>query len=159
MIKKLNIKPNFSANLIEFIDQVAYSYHKYTNKPLLENSTNLINELYDASFVFAAHKYYADEPRFIFGNAQALELWELDWDSFTRMPSRLTAEPEEQSTRASLLKEVQEQGYIANYSGVRISSSGKRFKINNAIVWNVINQSGQTIGQAVKFSDYEFLDL
>ncbi len=160
----MSTKPSFLPDLIEYIDQAAFSYHQYINKPLIENPTNLINELYDSSFIFAAHKYKtrllgesADEPRFVFGNAKALELWELDWDNFIGMPSRLTAEPEEQGLREALFKEVREKGYINNYSGIRISSTGKRFQINSAIVWNVLDSSAKTIGQAVKFSDYKYL--
>ncbi len=160
MVSELNKNSKFSANLIDYIDQVALSYHKYTNKPLIENHNNLIDELYDASFVFASHRYFDDdEPRFVFGNAKALELWELDWDNFIGMPSRLTAEAIHQDERECLLQEVNSKGHIKNYSGIRISSTGKRFQINNAIVWNVLNSSEEVIGQAVKFNEYQYLDL
>lgn len=157
MIEKINQMPVLSADLIEFVDQMANSYHKYTNKLILDNPIDLSKDLYKESFVLAAHKYDEDEPRFVFGNAKALELWELDWESFIGMPSRLTAEEIHQDARERLLEEVTSKGYIENYSGIRISSTGRRFQINNAIVWNVLDATGEAIGQAVKFSDYEYL--
>ncbi len=137
----------------KFVTKAINSYETLVGTQLVTELTYLNN----ASFVFATHKYYDDEPRFVFGNKKALELWELDLDSFIGMPSRLTAEPEVQGAREALLKQVKEQGYINNYTGIRISSTGKRFKITNAIVWNVLDSSGNTIGQAVKFTDYEYL--
>lgn len=157
MPESLSLKSKVSLQLTEFINQAASSYHKYTNQALLENSSNLITDLYNADFVFAAHKYFPDEPKFVFGNAKALELWELDWDSFIGMPSRLTAQEVHQEERERLLREVQLNGYIKNYTGIRISSTGRRFQINNAIVWNVTDSSGEAIGQAVKFSEFEYL--
>lgn len=151
-------RSSFDGELIEFIDCVVSSYCRYTHKILVDGSLDLIGHLYDAPFVFAAHKYYADEPRFVFGNTKALELWELDWDSFVGMPSRLTAEAPHQDERERLLREVQMNGFIDNYTGVRVSSRGKRFQINNAIVWNVLDPSGSVIGQAVKFDDYQYLE-
>ena len=47
--------------------------------------------LFEASFVLASHGTELD-PIFNYGNRKALELWELSWEEFTRIPSRRSAE-------------------------------------------------------------------
>ena len=74
------------------------------------------------------------------------------------LPSRLTAEPVHQSERARLLDTVASRGYIDDYRGIRISKSGRRFRIDNAIVWNVIDDTGSMRGQAAMFSTWKVLD-
>lgn len=71
------------------------------------------------------------------------------------MPSRLTAEAPERSEREKFLKEVTEKGFISNYSGIRISKTGKRFLIKEATVWNLVDETGRLHGQAACFSEWE----
>lgn len=59
--------------------------------------------------------------------------------------------PLAQAERENLLARVASQSYIDDYSGVRIARSGKRFTIQNATVWNLINQDGVVLGQAACF--------
>lgn len=66
---------------------------------------------------------------FNYGNRRALELWELSWEEFTCMPSHKSAEPVTQEERDRLLALAPTKGFVSNYSGVRISSTGKRFYI------------------------------
>lgn len=109
--------------------------------------------LFDAPLVVVSHGTEPD-PVFWFGNRRALELFEMDWSSFTRLPSRYSAEPVNREERARLLAEVTQHGHIANYQGVRISSSGNRFRIAKAVVWNLIDEGGSPAGQAAAFSDW-----
>jgi hypothetical protein len=74
------------------------------------------------------------------------------------MKSKSSAETPLQAERESLLKTVKEQGFSNSYSGIRISRSGKRFRISDAIVWNVLSVNGDLIGQAATFARWEFLD-
>ena len=98
-------------------------------------------------------------PIFNYGNAAGREAFELDWDTFVRLPSRRSAEADEVAARQRLLDTVSRQGYISDYSGVRISSSGRRFVIKDAIVWNVFAADGETIvGQAATFKRSELSD-
>jgi hypothetical protein len=112
--------------------------------------------LYDAPFAVLSHGCEAD-PVLNFGNGVALELWERDFEAFTQIPSRLTAEPVLVEARAALLEIVARQGYIDNYSGVRISANGRRFKIARAIVWNVSDAEGRALGQAATFDAWTML--
>jgi hypothetical protein len=60
--------------------------------------------------------------------------------------------------RANFLQRVREQGFITDYSGIRISSKGRRFRITQATVWNIIDAHGNYTGQAATFSKWEFLN-
>ena len=98
-----------------------------------------------------------EDPVFWFGNRAALTLWELDWESFTRTPSRYTAEAPLREERARLLDQVTRHGFIDDYAGIRISRTGKRFRIRQAVVWNLRDEGGHFAGQAASFTDWEFL--
>ena len=102
--------------------------------------------------VVASHGIESPYPVFCYGSRGALELWELEWVSFVCLESRFTAEPTEREERARLLEAVSENGFIDNYSGFRVSSTGNsRFRIHNATIWNVATGDGQIVGQAVMF--------
>ena len=57
---------------------------------------------------------------------------------------------DEREARAELLRRVTEDGYVDDYCGVRISSSGKRFEVRDAYVWNVYHGE-ERVGQAALF--------
>lgn len=97
------------------------------------------------------------DPIFNYGNRVALELWEMDWQIFTQTPSRYTVKPMEQSEREHLLQQAREKGFIDNYQGIRISSTGRRFKIQNVVLWDVLDEAGDRVGQAATFDHWEFI--
>ena len=43
------------------------------------------------------------------------------------------------------------QGAIEDYAGVRVSANGRRFMIEGATVWNVVDEDGRYYGQAATF--------
>jgi hypothetical protein len=45
-------------------------------------------------------------------------------------------------------------GFVDDYAGVRISRTGKRFRIEQAIVWNVVDAEGKDHGQAATFAHW-----
>jgi len=106
--------------------------------------------LFDAPFIVCSHNTDRD-PVFTYGNQAALDLFEMDWNTFTKLPSRLSAEPVHQSERRRLLDEVSAHGFIENYGGVRVSASGQRFRVTDATVWNLVDERGQLRGQAATF--------
>lgn len=112
--------------------------------------------LFRAAFAVLSHGLQ-DDPVLNYGNAVALRLWEMDFDTFTRTPSRLTAEPMLREERARLLQTAAEKGYIDNYAGVRISATGRRFTIENAIIWNVSDEDGAPLGQAATFGRWTYV--
>ena len=78
-------------------------------------------------------------------------IFEMKWDEFTALPSRLSAEAPERGERERLLAEVARTGFIRDYAGIRIAKSGKRFRIEHATVWNVADERGVARGQAAMF--------
>lgn len=112
--------------------------------------------LYYAPFVVVSHQTQED-PILSYGNKRALERWEMDLPTLTSTPSRLTAEPVAREDRQRLLDEVKAKGFISNYQGVRISSTGKRFNILQAVVWEIYDAEGVRRGQAAMFDAWEDL--
>jgi hypothetical protein len=130
------------------------SYRLLLGEGLLHAPTeDLAMALYTAPFALLAHDG-GEDPRFTYANLTAQQLWERDWDEFVGLPSRLSAEPDDRTTRASMLAEVARTGFIANYSGVRVSASGQRFRIADAQVWNLTDANGHRVGQAARIGTW-----
>ncbi len=149
-------KNNFQ---IEHAILLANSYQHLLLKDLIKGTNSnqeLAYQLFHAPFALVSHNT-SIEPIFNYANLKALELFEFNWAEFTKLPSRLSAEPVNQIERAKLLAEVTQKGYINHYEGVRISSTGKRFMIKNAVVWNLIDAEGFYNGQAASFGEWTFL--
>ena len=106
--------------------------------------------VFEAPFVVVSHGTEAD-PVLNYGNRTALGLWEMPWQDLVRTPSRLTAEPVHRDERSRLLERTRTAGFVDDYSGVRISRTGRRFRIEQAIVWNLVDASGSHRGQAATF--------
>jgi hypothetical protein len=124
--------------------------------PLVPGTEKVVEVLFNAPFALVSHGTEED-PVFNFGNNTALKLFELTWEQFTSLPSRKSAEPVNREERRRLLEQVTQQGYIDDYSGVRISSTGQRFLIQQATVWNLIDKEGKYHGQAAVFDQWTFL--
>ena len=110
--------------------------------------------LFESPFVVVSHGTEAD-PVLNYANATALRLWEMDWASFVQTPSRLTAEPMHRDERARLLDRTRRNGFVDDYQGIRISRTGRRFRIEQAIVWNLTDAAGQLRGQAATFHEWK----
>ena len=82
----------------------------------------------------------SDDPVLNYGNRQALDLWEMTWEEFTATPSRLTVEPGNRDERARMLRLVTTHGFISDYRGVRIPRTERRFLVEHATVWNVVDE-------------------
>ncbi len=135
------------------------SYCRWTGKELGDKNKSddvLVKEIFFAPFVLCSAGNQTD-PILNYGNQKALELWEMNWEKLTQTPGRHTAEADEREQRARFLQTVQRQGYIDNYSGIRISASGRRFKIERATVWNLIDSNGNYQGQAATFTHWKVI--
>ena len=143
---------------IEHGEILLRSYENLIGYPLIgaksENTAGIMR-IWNAPFAVVSHGKEKD-PIFNFGNKIALELFELGFDEFTKMLSRKSAEKIEQRERDRLLAEVVKNGYIKNYSGVRISATGKRFVIENAVIWNLMDGKGDYCGQAAMFKNWKY---
>jgi hypothetical protein len=149
-------KNNF---LLEHALLLKKSYQHLLLKDLLTDSMSdetFAEQLFHAPFAIASHDT-ASDPLFNYANLKALELFELNWQALLLLPSRLSAELVNQAERESLLAEVTQKGYIDHYEGIRISSTGKRFLIQNATVWNLHDDDGTYKGQAARFEKWDFI--
>ena len=146
-------------SVVEWCHTLLASYRHWTGVDLIEPVADREYQsraLFLAPFVLVSHGIEND-PLLNYGNRMALSLWEMSWDELTTTPSRLTAEPINQAEREEMLEQAKTSGYIANYRGVRISKSGRRFLIERAVVWNVVDTTGRRVGQAATFSDWRVL--
>ena len=135
------------------------SFRRFVGRPLIDEALSEVEaaqQLFQAPFVVVSHNN-ADDPVLTYGNVAALKLWETNWESLTRMPSRLTAEPVHREERARLLRATEENGFIDNYSGIRISATGRRFRISGAIVWTLVDDQGRRVGQAATFDSLTYV--
>lgn len=110
-------------------------------------------DLWTAPYSMLSHDT-SNPPRFVYSNAKALEAFETSWEDWIGRPSRESAEEDEREDREKLLKDVEEKGYSEGYRGVRVSAKGRRFVIDEAILWNVEDR-GKRIGQAALFTSWK----
>lgn len=154
-------EPWHTPSAVAQASRILASYRHWLGRDLLALPPDASPEiraraLFDAPIVVLSHGTQTD-PVLNYGNRTALTLWEMDWAALTQMPSRLTAEPALREDRARLLADVLKQGYSTGYRGVRISHGGKRFAIEQATVWNLLNEQSQPAGQAATFSNWSYL--
>jgi hypothetical protein len=135
------------------------SYRRWLGHDLIVPTGSLEGDaqaLFDAPFVVVSHGTQAD-PILNYANRVALGLWEIEIPTLLATPSRLTAEPLHRDERARLLERTTRDGYVDDYRGIRISTTGRQFQINQAIVWNLVDASGERVGQAATFREWTFL--
>lgn len=136
---------------------IGESYVRLTGRPLVPAGHDPVEALWSAPLAIVAHGTEPD-PIFYFGNRTALALFEMDFGALTRLPSRFSAEPLLREERARLLERVARDGIIEDYAGIRISATGKRFRISNASVWNLTDSDGTAAGQAAAFAEWVYVD-
>jgi hypothetical protein len=154
----VDLSPFTTPEVIRQVSLICRSYRLLLGEELLKCPANegLTQAIFDAPFVVVSHDT-APDPRFNFGNRQALELWEMAWSDFVGLPSRYSAEEGHREERARLLREVAEKGFSRNYQGIRASQHGRRFRIEGATVFNLVDAEGRPSGQAATFSTWTFL--
>lgn len=138
---------------LHFFHLLATSHARLVGSPLAPPSLSpeaAVRWLYEeAPFAILAHNAEPD-PVFIYGNLAAQRHFDYSWDELTRLHSRYSAELPNREERQQLLDRVRRDGYASDYRGVRISKSGKRFLIEDATLWQLIDDEGTIHGQAVR---------
>jgi hypothetical protein len=145
--------------VVEWSQLLLDSYRHWIGNDLIRwtaDAKQRARTLFEASAVVVSHGVEPD-PILNYGNQTALDLWELSWEQFIKTPSRLTAEPDDRAEREQMLTQARAKGYYDGYRGVRISSTGKRFLVERALIWTVIDPDGTPIGQAATFSQWSYL--
>lgn len=135
----------------ERIALIATSFERLLGRPLVAPEDDVVAALWTAPEAIVAHGTEAD-PIFFFGNRAALAAFETEVARFTALPSRLSAEAPLRGERQILLDRVARDGFIDDYAGLRISATGRRFRIERALVWNLVDAEGRRHGQAATFA-------
>tara|TARA_B100000886_G_scaffold208093_1_gene143978 strand:- start:520 stop:1029 length:510 start_codon:yes stop_codon:yes gene_type:complete len=144
----------------DHVDLLLSNYRRWLKRDLsppffAKESSSDAEALFTTDFALVSHGVETD-PLFNYGNQTALRLFGLEWGSFVCLPSRKSAEMPDRREPARLLYAVYTQGLIDDYTGIRISASGRRFRIDKATVWNLVDQDGRYRGQASCFDAWVF---
>jgi hypothetical protein len=143
----------FSADVKSRLRLLAESYERLSGRPFAPPSADLATWLWNHPTAIVAHGTQAD-PVFFFGNRTTLGLFELEFEAFTQPPSRLSAGSMLRDEREQVLARVTAHDIIEDYSGVSVSSTGRRFRIERATVWNLLDEAGERHGQAALFAHW-----
>jgi hypothetical protein len=141
--------------LLQHVSLLRAGYLHWTGNHLIDPDLDdeaAVEDLQCAPFALVSHGTEVD-PIFNYGNRRALELFEMDSDSFTSLPSRLSAETAYQEKRGKALDEVNRLGYVEGYSGIRIAKSGRHFWIRDTTIWNLVTPDGRFRGQAARIGE------
>jgi len=139
----LSTDPGFFALLTD-------SYARLVRALLVPPGTDADWLYREAPFVVVAHGTDQD-PKFIYANKAAQNRFEYSWEEFMSLPSRLSAEAPDRAERQSLLDEVARNGFLSGYRGLRVAKSGRRFIIEDGVVWELLDRDGMRHGQAATF--------
>ncbi len=149
-----DIQPSYPI-LLEAIDA---AYAKYTGAgigisscpfEIAQGSREVRLSWVDSSAPFGllAHNTESD-PKFIYGNNAALEMFGYRREELIGLPSRLSAAPDRRPARAAFLETVRACGIADNYADVRVDHQGRPFRIRDGIVWQFYDDRGAVAGQA-----------
>jgi PAS domain-containing protein len=145
----------------EFFDLLIGSYRRLLGQdpPFVPRAQrNAARWLYeDAAVCVLAHNTETD-PRFIYANKAAQDLLEYSWDEIVMLPSRFSAEAPNRAERQRLLDAVTRDGCATGYSGVRISKSGRRFRIEDGVLWELRDAQDTLHGVAATFTKWRNVD-
>ena len=114
-------------------------------------------EVFHAPFVLLSHNT-APDPILNYANQTALRLFEPELGRTHRHAITADCRGTGASRPRGLLTEVSSRGFIDDYCGIRIAKNGRRFLIERATVWNLIDENGAPYGQAATFSAWQFID-
>lgn len=130
------------------------SYERLVGRPLVLQGADAAWLYRAAPFAVLAHGTDAD-PCFIYANKAAQTCFGYGWEEFLALPSRLSAEPQDRAARQALLDAVARDGFHAGYRGVRVGKGGRRFLIEDGVVWELIDATGARHGQAATFATWQ----
>jgi hypothetical protein len=140
-----------------FFALLAGSFARLVGRPLVPEQLGAACAVWlygEAPFVEVAHNTDPD-PRFVYANRTAQACFGYGWDEFVTLPSRLSAAAELQEKRQAVLDAVARKGFVAGYGGIRVARSGRRFRISDAVIWQLIDEAGVVRGQAATFAEWE----
>jgi hypothetical protein len=149
--------PSDLSHDVRFYQLLADSHARVVGAPLIDEA---IDPHHSASWLYAEAPFCLlvhntdPDPRFIYANAAAQACFDYSWAEFTSLPSRLSAEVSDRDERQRLLDAVAQRGFVDGYRGLRIAKSGRRFWIERATVWELVDWNGRRHGQAAIFKSW-----
>ena len=145
-------------NYIDHALLINQSYHHWTGKYLISTTDpeKVLENLNTANFAVVSHGSEFP-PMFNYGNLLALQVFEYSIEEFIQLPSRESAKSAHRDERAMMFEKLAISGYDDSYSGVRVTSSGREFVMENAEIWTLVDPMGRVHGHAAKFSDWHYL--
>ena len=147
--------PWLSPQLLGLTALLLESHQRLFQRPLVRSSGIRLaaQELFVLDQVVLCHDG-SEDPRFLYANRAALQLFSRNWEQMVGMPSRLSASANQRLSRREQLELAKRQDKLENYSGVRVNSQGRRFQIRGARIWSLIDQEHHYSGQAACFSQW-----
>jgi hypothetical protein len=130
---------------------LADSFKRLTGRPLAPDG-----DMWTAPAAIVAHGTQ-EVPLFFYGNRSALSLFRMSADQFIGLPSYRSAEAALREERAAMLARLDAADVVTGYKGVRVAADGTRFRIKDAVIWNLVDERGQRHGQAAWFDAWEML--
>ena len=147
--------PWLSPQLLGLTALLLESHQRLFQRPLVRSTGIRLSaqELFVLDQVVLCHDG-SEDPRFLYANRAALQLFSRNWEQMVGMPSRLSASANQRLSRREQLELAKRQDKLENYSGVRVNSQGRRFQIRGARIWSLIDQERHYSGQAACFSEW-----
>ena len=149
-------EPWLSPDMQRQAARLARSFQHWTGRSFVEpgDETEIAARLFEhPSMVLSL----AEGPTYNYGNRRAMELFELDWHQILKMVGDESAEPEMQQERTEALREALRKGFISGYGGMRISSRGRRFRIEDGTLFAVLDEDGERCGVAAVVPRWYYL--
>lgn len=151
------IEPYKLPHIMTLSQLMADSYKRWTGWELV-GGRDIPYALYFAPFPITSFGTQ-DDPLIQYANLAALEAWDTTWIDFIGMPARVSTQPDQtmQNDRYALIQRAKEKGWAMNYTGERISRTGKRFQILNTVLWQLEDAQGHDYGYAARIGSWSQL--
>lgn len=139
------------------IELVASSFFRQARRPLVQKSDDVVAALWSAPCAILA-QYEMSDAATHFANRCALEVYETDYLGFSPHIQSSPAQKEKQDSPNGLFTGANLAGGVAKYSGNLMSCRGNRFRVQHALTWPLIDESGACHGYAAMFDLWIALD-
>ncbi|CAM9270656.1 unnamed protein product, partial [Discosporangium mesarthrocarpum] len=149
-----------SSETVSWVQLILNSYQRTYGKELIERSDSPVDEAIRVAkeqCAVISHDFLRDrsDPIYIYGNLKVLDLFEYTWEEFTNLPSRLCVATEEEGLLRRRFLDSTRSGTSdgERCHGVRVSRTGKLFRITDVLLWNLEDKEGAIVGQAAVFDE------
>jgi hypothetical protein len=152
------IEPWYAPPLLQHAELLLRSYARLLGRELILPGplAARARALFEGPMAVLSHDTGFD-ARFTYANRTALTLWQAEWPELVGQSSRYSAQYTEREERDRLLGDVRRDGFATGYSGLRATRSGRRFRIQDVTIWNLVDERGVYQGQAASFARWTFL--